>query len=83
MGRKCRDHEGCCDDQQPSWHVTRPTWSAFKPADLFVEKQVAPAAAWYIFNLFGKKWLGEPLFSKKMSDSALPEVKFSAGSMTA
>jgi len=29
-------------------------------------KPESPAAAWYVFDLFGKKWLSEPLFSKKI-----------------
>jgi|GEM_PF-3657008 len=39
------------------------------------ERPNSPAAAWYVFSLFGKTWLSEPRFSKKrMAYSALPQA---------
>jgi len=47
-------------------------------------KPVSPAAAWYFFDLFGKKVaLRATFFPKRMVGSALPEAKFPFGFVTA
>jgi hypothetical protein len=44
-------------------------------------KPASPAAAWYFFDLFGKKVaLRATFFPKRMVGSALPEAKFPFGS---
>jgi len=47
-------------------------------------KPASPAAAWYVFDLFGKKVaLRATFFPKRMVGSALPEAKFPFGFVTA